>query len=491
MIELTGPQIAIFESYQPRNIFHCGQGSGKTTDMGYISAFFISNCPNATGLIAANTYGQLSDSTLLRVFEVWENQFGWKKDEHYVFDKEPPKHFKPHGKIFKSNKNKIFMINGCVILTRSLDNYKMIEGVEIGWALLDETKDTKEAAIKDVVTARLREPTIAILKPESNYSRFRFVDPGHKDAQKNVNPLFVFTSPSKEVWLSEYFKFENHRSGIESIIGSHEDFFHYQDEIYNIVVGSAYNNNHNLPEGYLELRELELSKDRIDLNIHGSPFAKSGVEYYGTYKRSIHVKPVYYDDQLPLHLTWDFNAHPYMTGLVGQIAIGDDNRTKLRFFKEYPLKAPRNNIESVCSAFLKDYEPNLGLFCYGDSSGKNTLPIAQFRSFYQVIEQCFIWVSMKLRLLKANPRHNSKDSGSIGRRDFMGKLFAGTLGVDVEIDPSCKELIKDLEFVKEDANGAKVKKKVKKEGVSFEEFGHFSDALDGMACWLFGDWNKV
>lgn len=50
-------------------------------------------------------------------------------------------------------------------------------------------------------------------------------------------------------------------------------------------------------------------------------------------------------------------------------------------------------------------------------------------------------------------------------RDFLNNLLAGTYGIDIEINPSCSNLITDFEFGKEDANGGIEKKMVKDPGI--------------------------
>ena len=64
-------------------------------------------------------------------------------------------------------------------------------------------------------------------------------------------------------------------------------------------------------------------------------------------------------------------------------------------------------------------------------------------------------------------------------RLFEGKLQAGKRKVNIIIDPSCVELIKDLQYLKLDVNG-KLKEKVKDPatGRVYEKYGHMSDALE-------------
>lgn len=493
-MQLSAPQYSFVTSTTNRNLSHCGQGFGKTHVEGIITALMVQHCPEAIGLIGANTYLQLSDATLFRIFEVWKDYFGWREftasnpDGVFVIDKQPPPTFRPHGFTFKSNSNKIFFKNGAVIMTASLDNYMALDGREIGWAVLDETKDTSEAAVKEVITSRLRGTGVCLMK---DYDRskefFPFVSPFHIRAGKMANPLWIVTSPSKEEWLSNMFHLGDYRDEIESTIFAKDDYFCHRDEFQTVVIASSYFNEKNLPEDYIPSKLRELSKDRAEMLVYGSPFGKSGVEYYANFDRSRHVVPVQFADNYPIHLAWDFNVNPYMTNLVCQVVpVGD--RVKLRVGREYCLESPDNSIEAICRRLDRGvshlFAP--GLYYYGDATGKNSLPIEEARNYYKVVENClFRYIDgSSRRLLKKNINHRSAAKGTLGRRDFMNKLLSGELGVDLEVDPSCKNTIADFEFCKEDANGAKEKKKVKINGVMAEKYGHTSDALDGLCCYL-------
>jgi hypothetical protein len=143
------PQYDILTSRKPVNLFLAGQGSGKTHCAGGVSSTFISNFPKVKGLIAANTYDQLNRSTMYRIREVWEHEFQIKeyseltKEGCYVIGKQPPKHFNTDSHNFDRYNNIISFDNGAVVYIGSFDNYKALDGMEIGWAILDETKDTK------------------------------------------------------------------------------------------------------------------------------------------------------------------------------------------------------------------------------------------------------------------------------------------------------------------------------------------------------------
>lgn len=502
-MNLSLPQASFLTSSSARNLFYSGQGGGKTHIAGPLSYRLITQLPGIVGLISANTYGQLSNSTLVNVFKIWK-ELGWTEydktgnpDGKYVIDKQPPECFKDHGHTFKSNQNKIFTRDGGVIMTASLDNYKPLDGMTIGWAILDETKDTREEAVKEVIIGRLRQ--LGMYRNKEAYNEkgeaikgaFQFTADINKSAG-DVNPLFVLTSPAKEQWLSEFFKLEEYREEIVTTIFSKTNYFHKVDGNKTIVICSAYHNEKNLPAGYIENKIQDLGPDLVGTLVYGDPFGKSGGEYYSNFKKSAHVKRVDYTTGLPLHLSFDFNVNPYMTATMWQVIPGI--KSKVRCIGEYALPNPRNTIEDVCKKFLGEYGHlcEWGFFYYGDASGKNTTVFKDTRNHFDVIERELrsITSPSSKRVLKANPRHQAIGAGTLGRRDFMNACFNSRYNFDLEIDENCKHLIADLEFIKEDANGAKEKLKAEINGVSCEKYGHHSDSMDYFVCWNWGDYRK-
>lgn len=501
ILELNAPQADILQAAALRYLLQMGQGGGKTAAIGYVSYLFASKIPETLGLIAANTYGQLSDSTLVEVFKIWKKNFGWTKwtkenpSGFYVINNVPPPSFKPHGFTFTTNYNKIFLRNGAVIMTASLDNYTAIEGRSIGWALLDETADTKVEAIKEVITGRLRDPNIFALQ---NYDMltdvFPFCNKDNPRAGEVTNPLFIFTKPVKEQWLTEFFNLEKYREEIIQDCRSETNYFSKHDASENrvVVIASTYHNAHNLPPDYISQRKMELSEDMIDLVIYGSPFGKSGQEYYKSFKHSYNVWPVNYIEGLPLHITFDFNTNPYMTGKVWIYYDDGEGNRYWMLLREYAARHPNNSIEGVSRMIIEDWKDVLkkyGMFYYGDATGKNSIPVESVKNYYNVIESMFrIYIDDHSRcILKQNKRHRSVGAGTLGRRDLMNKCLKGGFGFRILIDPSCVESIKDYEFVLENKNGVKLKVKKEINGVVCEERGHMSDADDAIFCYHYDE----
>ena len=123
-----------------------GVGCGKTDCGSLFSPLrkIKENDPGVLGLIAANTYTQLLDSTIRNFYRKLSD---WNIP---VDPEEPPSTARP----FNIN---IHNGRGWVeILCRSLETYKLLSGTELGWAWLDEVWLTKQEAW-NLVQARLRD----------------------------------------------------------------------------------------------------------------------------------------------------------------------------------------------------------------------------------------------------------------------------------------------------------------------------------------------
>lgn len=503
----SDPQADVIETVAKTVLFMAGIGSGKSHVIGLIAADFIKNNPEIIGFVGANTYRQLSQSTLKRVFDVWKELLGWKKGVEYVVDRRPPKTFVQFGSELKDYKHTICFRNGAMLYTASLDNYQVLDGTEFGYALLDETKDTAEEAVKEVITARLRQAGLWLDDEDELYNkkhlteylasgRWKYTEiEGDRvlyDYElgcriRSYNPLMIFTSPAKVDWLNLWFGLTDHYEEISRRIFSKTDYFKLEDADKCVVISSTYHNEENLPVGFIQdqLKRNAGNQNRIDMLIYGSPIAKTGGEFVPKFQRLQHVKRVKFIPELPVHFSLDFNVVPYMTGLCAQFVPKTETENgKLRIFRSYCLPSPRNNTEDVCLALASEYGPQMkGLFYYGDPSGRNRQTVSkEYRDNFSVVER-------KLRkwLRNGSDRVLFNAPDILNSRDFLNGLFSGVYDIDVEIDESCKELIHDLEYAKEDKNGKMLKPTVKDTatGQTYEKYGHNLDALRYLVVSLF------
>ena len=507
LFNVNNPQADILETTAQRVLMHCGVGVGKSHCIGIVAFEFACRFPTMRGMIAANTYSQLSKSTLDRVFKVWEDIFKIKKGIHYVVDMKSPSIFTRIGASLKSYENTISFNNGAMIFTSSLENYKVLDGTEFGWCCLDETKDTREEAVKEVIVARLRQICVLVhengllylvkqAKAKCKSGEWKFIEEGNyyeDEAGKKItgyNPLYIFTSPAKVRWISNWFKLEEQSDEIQKTIFSKTNYYRKLKDNMLVVIASSYHNERNLSSGYIETLKSDLGQNKslIDMLIYGSPFGKTGGEFYSAYSRDIHVKKIIPNENLAVHISLDFNVVPYITMTLWQVEQ-NLNKFKVRAFAELCLPAPKNNIESLC----KEADARFGhlfkngLYYYGDYSGKNGQTMtADFKNHYSVLE------NVLYKYLNNGSDRVIVNPNVMKRRNFVNKMFSGGFPIDIEIDTDCQELKGDMEFLQEGADGNKSKKRVmdKNRGISYEEHGHTSDSMDYFLCSLFEAYYK-
>lgn len=484
-IELTfsDPQLEILESNAQVNLFHAGVGSGKTHIIGAKNAMYAIMYPHVRGFIGANTNEQLTKSTLVGVFRFWA-MIGLKRDVHYVVDRIPPSNFKMYGEKLKNYRNTISFINGKLIFLASLENYQAIDGIEFAHGDLDETKDTKEVAVKEVIIARLRQVGLWLDK-RGNITTVK------EDGITGFNPLNIYTSPAKNDWLAEWFEFPKYYVEIAQRIFSKTEFFRKRIGNKLVVISSSFHNEHNLPSGYIQSKLIEPNAHnphRIDMLVYGSPLAKSGDEYYSRWDRLKHVQVVTYPADIPTHLGFDFNRRPYITAGLYKIWYKKDvERWHIHKFDEICLKPPNNTTEDLCGQIdeLYSQELNKGLFIYGDYSGGNARTNSNEDDYDVIRRKLFRYLGNTSDRVIVNVR-------VIKRKEFMNKIFYGSVPIDFTCDPKCVNFIMDCDYLKEAPDGGKLKETVKDEnGKSYEKYGHTSDETEYVITSAFSDYMTI
>ncbi len=196
-----------------------------------------------------------------------------------------------------------------------------------------------------------------------------------------------------------------------------------------------------------------------------------------------------YNKELPLHITFDFNVNPYVTLLVLQIEVIEDDDEDVKDKKnvyqidEICLENPDNTTKAACKEFeRKYYNHSEGLIVYGDPSGKHQdTRSEQGYNDYDIIRQALSRFKPSFRIGSAAPP-------VIPRGNFINTIFEqGFEGIEIFIDEDCKLTIKDFSHLQEDINGKKKKRKITnpKTKVTYEEYGHCSDGFDYFLCEAF------
>lgn len=510
-ILLSKPQTKIRRTTQQLNLDMAGQRGGKSQMIGIISGQYITDYPKIKGFIGANTYLQLTQSTLVKSTEIWRELYGFTEFDskynpggHYVIDKTPPRHYNKYEN-YKEYHNIISFWNGHTIFVGSLDNYKAHEGKEFAYAHLDETKDTKEVAVTTVILARLSQRGLYLDKHKKiHYIEKHDDERIKKEKLTSFNPCWIHTSPAvgQVDWIVKMFHLNDYEPEIRARIttklstGGH-DYFYKEIEDKSITIFSTYHNEKNLPANYIEGRMNRLSENEQLKLIYGYPFSKTGGEYYPYFQRIKHTAKVKFINGQSIHLTWDFNVMPYMTCLCAQVIYVDryyDPITKIkyeknilgckfiqvmqiRFYREYCLASPNNTTVDVCRVFKNDHLKftNNGIFYYGDASGRNRIEGLGSLTNYKIIEkELFNYIhnsSNRVRLANVNV---------LQRRDLINRIFEGKYpSVEIYFDVDMEETIRDFEYLKLGEAG-KFKERVRdpQTGVSYEKIGHTSDAVE-------------
>ena len=211
---------------------------------------------------------------------------------------------------------------------------------------------------------------------------------------------------------------------------------------------------------------------------------KTGGEAYKTFDLDKHVGECKYDENKPLHISFDENVNPYLPAGVFQI-----DGTKIYWLKEILGINPYNTVKDVCSMISKEYSGhNAGMFIYGDAtSQKSDTKIERGYNFFTLIIEYLKEFKPQLRLMTANP-------SVVMRLQWINTWFEKeTGGITITIDESCKTAINDFLYVKESPDGTKNKQMTTnpKTKVRYQEYGHLSDLFDYFVCTAFlNEYNK-
>jgi len=345
-------------------LFIGGVGSGKT----YIGARkalrkAIDN-PKTLGLIAANTNSQLVQSTLV---EFWKalSEINFVEGIDYVVNKQPPPEWGIESRFKRSHNGIITLRNGAQIVTRALYNWIPLLGLTIGWAWLDEARDTADIAFRMGIVDRLR------------------CGNSHK------HQVFITTTPNGFDWLYDYFEAEPNKPGKEHLKEKRQ----YQ-------VATTADNVINIGQGYIDnitdTIDERLAKQQLE-GLWIDVF--SGKAYYA-FDRKIHVteEEMKIDRARPVMLCCDFNVSP-MAWMVAQIKrySGDSvfQDEVICFIDE--IEVDNTTTQECVTEYLSRYE-EYGFrnekeladstIVYGDAAGKarSTTGSAATRSDYEIMK---------------------------------------------------------------------------------------------------------
>jgi phage terminase large subunit len=196
--------------------------------------------------------------------------------------------------------------------------------------------------------------------------------------------------------------------------------------------------------------------------------------FYKLFKRAKNVLPAsecQYNPDIALHVSFDFNVHPYVTITVHQVT-----GKRCVQIDEVCLPTPNNRTDLACREFVRRY-PNhgSGIFVYGDPAGKHE----DTRS--EVGHNDFRIIAQELAKFRPQMKYQKSAPSVVMRGMFINAVFdSNYAGLEFYISEKCTNTIMDYMFLKEASDGTKAKVKVKNPdtGITYEKYGHTSDSND-------------
>lgn len=205
---------------------------------------------------------------------------------------------------------------------------------------------------------------------------------------------------------------------------------------------------------------------------------KTGGEFYPSFDTELHVGDYFdtYDPGLPLHVTLDFNLTPGVTLNVWQVR--GKAATQIDEFTQ------DNKTTLACQRFMRKYgQHRAEVFVYGDPAGRSgDTRTEQGSNDYTIV----------VKELKKMPKVTLRVEASAPSVSMRGLWIDAILeknqdGIVLRFDRRCNVTTTDYQKVKKASDGNKHKYKVTNPNtkVSYEPYGHATDANDYFLCRCF------
>lgn len=258
-----------------------------------------------------------------------------------------------------------------------------------------------------------------------------------------------------------------------------------------------------IPAEYVEnLKTLPKHEYSIFVDGDWNVTNKTGAEFYRSFTMQKNTiandinrstgRPELYDPDLPIHISFDENVNPYITATVWQIfepsdRFGVPEGTKRVFVQidEFCLEQPDNKIDTLSDRIKLKYSGHVGgVFIYGDATSKKD------DVKMSVGENLFTMILSRLREWHPIERVPASNPSVAMRGNYLNSVFeVDFAGNVILIGLNCRNSVADYLNVKIDSDGSKKKTRETNSstGVSFERFGHTSDANDYFLIYVMSD----
>lgn len=299
-------------------VYQGGYGSGKTFSGSLLGILLALKFAGIRGLVGAQTYTLVRDTTLQTYFEHLEN-FGFVDGKDYEWS---------------SSLQKLSFKNGSEILFRHFDEPNKLKSLNLGFVEIEEMSDIPYDTFK-MLLGRMRQRT--------------------KKCWKNFTyRIFGHTNP------------EMHRGWV------YKTFVENPAVNYRLISAPTTENIY-LPEGFCD--ELKKVYDEQYYNIF--VLAQNGEYNNGLVIKDFtdeNVKEISYQPEMDLHISCDFNVDP----MCWVFAHKTDD--KVFYFDEIAME--NTTTAKACDEFYRRYPNHKGkVIVNGDASGDNRSCTSEYTNY--------------------------------------------------------------------------------------------------------------
>ncbi len=299
-------------------VYQGGYGSGKTFCGSLLGILLCLKFPGIKGLVGAQTYTLVRDTTLQTYFEHLDNM-GFVEGKDYDWS---------------STLQVLSFKNGSEILFRHFDEPNKLKSLNLGFVEIEEMSEVPFSTFK-MLLARMRQ------SPKQQWKDFKY-------------RIFGHTNPEMERgWIYKTF--------IENPLPNYR------------LISAATTQNTYLPEGYCD----ELKKLYDEQYYRIFVLAESGIYNSGLVIKDFsneNIKEIKYQNDLDMHISCDFNVDPMCWVLAHK------TEDKVFYFDEIAMEntTTAKAVEEVCYRYPKHAGK---IIINGDASGDNRSCTSEFTNY--------------------------------------------------------------------------------------------------------------
>lgn len=248
----------------------------------------------------------------------------------------------------------------------------------------------------------------------------------------------------------------------------HDIFIANRKKGYGVVRFPTYANVYLNKEGIDQLASNYDSKF-AQQEIMGEFVIFQGAVYY-TFNRKenagdLAFKVAQYDPSKEICLCCDFNVNP-IAWVIAQVHINENNLKEVRVIDEIYIK--NSNTSEACQEFKNRFPSHRsGVILYGDATGMSRTANSNVTN-WKIVED-------ELRRYGTSKRVPSSNPAERDRINSLNAMLKNSKGINrIQINPKCKNIIRDLEQVSFKEGTSKIDK------TKDFDLTHLSDALGYM-----------